>query len=189
MNNGEQSDVKYDSKGFELSPSPTDQKVYVEALATARKELASEREEQKKREAHIAALEQTVKSLAAICEDQETPIPPNLPMPSELTEDVTGLGLTDAIRKVLSSHRIEMTPTEIRDALVDNGMDLSKYANQMVPIHNTLKRLYDQGELARSKNEPTRYLWLNSMYRAMRMAQMTTVALQPTSVPKDFETK
>ncbi len=174
MGNEEQKDV-----------SSTDQGVYFQALEKAKKELASQREERQKIDIRIAKLEQTVKGLAAICEEQQAEIPPDLPLPPEW--DTTGLGLTSAIRKILSSRGTAMVPTEIRDALVDSGTDLSRYSNAMVAIHNTLKRLFDQGELARSKDEPTRYQWVNMIARIVRESERTMNMARATNIPKDFE--
>ncbi len=168
----------------------TAQEAYSQALETAQRELASLRDERQKIDRRIASLEQSVKGLAAVCEEQR--VETEAPMGSlsdMVTGDIAGLGLTNAIRKVLSSRKVALVPTEIRDALVESGMDLSKYSNAMVAIHNTLKRLYDQRELARSTDEPTRYLWLNDMYKFSQMAALATMALQPTHVPKDFETR
>jgi len=58
------------------------------------------------------------------------------------------LGLTDAIRWVFRQPLIEsLTPVQVRDHLAHLGYDLSKYAHEMPPIHNTLKRLRDAGEI------------------------------------------
>jgi len=167
-----------------------DQEAYSQALETAQRELASLRDERQKIDRRIASLEQSVKGLAAVCEEQRAQTEAPMGSLSDMvTGDIAGLGLTSAIRKVLSSRKTALTPTEIRDALADSGMDLGKYSNAMVAIHNTLKRLYDQGELARSKDEPTRYLWLNELYRMANVALKAAVAMQPTNVPKDFETR
>src|SRR5216684_977284 len=58
------------------------------------------------------------------------------------------LGLSNSIRHVLKKAAPSaMAPTAIRDGLAEMGFDLSKYANMMPPIHNTLKRLEETGEI------------------------------------------
>ena len=62
--------------------------------------------------------------------------------------EVEDLGLTDAIRWVFKQPIIlPLTPTDVRDRLAELGFDLSKYAHMMPPIHNTLKRMKENGEI------------------------------------------
>jgi hypothetical protein len=61
---------------------------------------------------------------------------------------VEDLGLTDAIRWVFKQPALlPLTPTDVRDRLAEMGFDLSKYAHMMPPIHNTLKRMKEAGEI------------------------------------------
>jgi len=61
---------------------------------------------------------------------------------------VEDLGLTDAIRWVFKQPIIlPLTPTQVRDRLAEMGFDLSKYTHMMPPIHNTLKRMKENGEI------------------------------------------
>ena len=61
---------------------------------------------------------------------------------------VEDLGLTDAIRWVFKEPLIlPLTPTQVRDRLADMGFDLTKYSHMMPPIHNTLKRMKENGEI------------------------------------------
>ena len=58
------------------------------------------------------------------------------------------MGLTEAIRWVFRQPvLLPLTPTQVRDRLAEMGYDLSKYAHVMPPIHNTLKRMKDAGEI------------------------------------------
>jgi hypothetical protein len=60
----------------------------------------------------------------------------------------TEMGLTEAIRWVFRQPLIlPLTPTQVRDRLAEMGYDLEKYAHVMPPIHNTLKRMRDAGEI------------------------------------------
>lgn len=60
----------------------------------------------------------------------------------------TEMGLTEAIRWVFRQPLIlPLTPTGVRDRLAEMGYDLEKYAHVMPPIHNTLKRMKEGGEI------------------------------------------
>ena len=66
----------------------------------------------------------------------------------KLGSQVEDLGLTDAIRWVFKQPMLlPLTPTGVRDRLAEMGFDLSKYAHMMPPIHNTLKRMKENGEI------------------------------------------
>ena len=58
------------------------------------------------------------------------------------------MGLTDAIRWVFRQPLLlPLTPTQVRDRMAEMGYDLSKYKHVMPPIHNTLKRMKEAGEI------------------------------------------
>ena len=58
------------------------------------------------------------------------------------------MGLTEAIRWVFRQpHLLPLTPTQVRDQLAEMGYDVNKYAFPMPPIHNTLKRMKEAGEI------------------------------------------
>jgi hypothetical protein len=63
-------------------------------------------------------------------------------------EDVEDMGLTEAIRWLFRQRGpIPLTPTQVRDELATIGYDLSKYTHVMPPIHVTLRRMKDAGEI------------------------------------------
>ena len=58
------------------------------------------------------------------------------------------MGLTEAIRWVFRQPLLlPLTPTQVRDRMAELGYDLSKYKHVMPPIHNTLKRMKEAGEI------------------------------------------
>jgi hypothetical protein len=58
------------------------------------------------------------------------------------------MGLTEAIRWVFRQPLLlPLTPTQVRDHMAEMGYDLSKYKHVMPPIHNTLKRMKEAGEI------------------------------------------
>ena len=58
------------------------------------------------------------------------------------------IGLTEAIRWVFRQPLLlPLTPTQVRDRMAEMGYDLGKYKHVMPPIHNTLKRMKEAGEI------------------------------------------
>ena len=58
------------------------------------------------------------------------------------------MGLTEAIRWVFRQPLLlPLTPTQVRDRMDEMGYDLSKYKHVMPPIHNTLNRMKEAGEI------------------------------------------
>jgi hypothetical protein len=58
------------------------------------------------------------------------------------------MGLTEAIRWVFRQPLIlPLTPTQVRDRLAGMGYELDKYKHVMPPIHITLKRMKEAGEI------------------------------------------
>jgi hypothetical protein len=63
------------------------------------------------------------------------------------------MGLTEAIRWVFKQPLVlPLTPTQVRDSLAQMGYDLEKYKHVMPPIHNTLKRMKEAGEIKEVDN-------------------------------------
>jgi hypothetical protein len=63
------------------------------------------------------------------------------------------MGLTEAIRWVFRQPlMLPLTPIQVRDHLAGMGYDLEKYAHVMPPIHNTLKRMKEAGEIKEVDN-------------------------------------
>jgi hypothetical protein len=144
-----------------------DTKPFEAALKEAKKSLEEAKAEHRAIEKRIVSLRQTIEGLSALCE----------PEPSEdlvYVEDggnPYGFKLTDAIRLIFSgSTEPVLTAPEIRDALQANGVNIAKYKQPLVPIHNTLKRLVTQGELVefRDDNGELRgYQWVTPLARAV----------------------
>ena len=58
------------------------------------------------------------------------------------------MGLTEAIRWVFRQPLLlPLTPTQVRNHLAQMGYELDKYKYVMPPIHNTLKRMKEAGEI------------------------------------------
>jgi hypothetical protein len=61
-------------------------------------------------------------------------------------EDISGLGITDAIRAVLKGSKERMSATEVRSTLVERGFDLSDHSAPMASIYKILGRLTEDGD-------------------------------------------
>jgi len=137
------------------------------ALKEARKALAEAFEERSATERRIVNLKQTIEGLAALCDPE--PVDDSLPVGNRLAG--YSISLTDAIRRIFSeSQEYLLTPPKVRDALLAMGVDLAKYKQPLVPVHNTLKRLESQGEIVpfRDDNGEFRgYRWVSALARAV----------------------
>jgi hypothetical protein len=94
----------------------------------------------------------------------------------------TTIKFTDGVRMVLrqnANRNIPISVPDIRDQLINVGFNFAKYAQPLVPIHNTLRRLEEQGEVKPLKNEAGQtlgYTWISPIERALnedRRGQIT----------------
>lgn len=71
------------------------------------------------------------------------------------------LGVTDAIRQVLSTYPIWLTPSGVRDLFPSIGFDATHYKHPLTSIHSILRRLVATGEVVRTDQLPgaTGYMW------------------------------
>jgi hypothetical protein len=119
----------------------------------------------------ILALKPVVDSLRAIADEPPMEIPSDLRAlallnPSE-TSDESKLSFVDAIRAILQATGNPLTAPEIRDALIARGYKVAKYAQPLVPVHNTLTRLVSKGEVDRVQLSETQvgYRWVPVLRR------------------------
>jgi hypothetical protein len=100
---------------------------------------------------HISHWGPIVEQLAKLCgETLEPEIANRIRQLSQENQAGAGqeMGLTEAIRWVFRQPlMLPLTPTQVRDHLAQMGYDLEKYAHVMPPIHNTLKRMKEAGEI------------------------------------------
>lgn len=132
------------------------------ALDAAVKEYEALGEKRREIETRLGQLTQTIGTLSRLLG-----LVPTVP-----------LGLTDAVRLVVRSGGLPMTPVEIRDRLLAIGFDTSKYTNDLAAVHTILKRLNDSGEvrfLPRASGKH-RYTW-NQGARASIVRHIRQVAL------------
>ena|ERR1035438_8671764 len=69
-------------------------------------------------------------------------------------QNISGMGMTDAIRTVLRSADDRLSAQEVREALAENGYDLSGLTAPKASIYKVLSRLTDDsGEVEREKED------------------------------------
>ena len=96
---------------------------------------------------------------------------------TEMTEIVVPTGLTDAIRRALrEAGKAGLTPVEVRQSLVDSGIDLKGYSNPLSTIHTILKRLVGKAEArpAITDGDETVYQWIGAHAGAEMIARQFT---------------
>jgi hypothetical protein len=78
---------------------------------------------------------------------------------------------TDAVRLCLKQRGDKpASAPDVRDRLINLGFDFGKYTQPLVPIHNCLKRLADQGEAEAVKNSDGQivgYKWISPIEQAV----------------------
>lgn len=155
---------------------------YIAALKAAQSELQEIIRERARLDDRLNQLKKTIDALSALLKD-------NSDLAKEFSNSygilvgVEGLaasgagdmGISDAIRQLLIESKAPLTPPEIRNYLSDKGFDFSAYANPLAVIHNTLKRLNKQGEIAGivgTTGEVTSYV-VNQHHPAMLLRKRT----------------
>jgi hypothetical protein len=127
-----------------------DETVMYESARERLKELLRQESEVKE---HISHWGPIVEQLARLL--GETVDPDIASRINELKQDEASaagagqeMGLTEAIRWVFRQPLLlPLTPTQVRDRMAEMGYDLNKYKHVMPPIHNTLKRMKEAGEI------------------------------------------
>lgn len=150
-----------------------DIELYKRTLEDAKAEMSLLLQQRRVTEERISKLAPVIEYLSPLC-DELPSAPPTVPQSSQLD-----LGLSDAIRLAFrSALPASLTPTEVRDKLKESGFNLDKYANELPPIHNTIARLKEQGEIEEvvAPSGGKAYMWVSSLKRAL-------LELQPSIGP------
>lgn len=139
------------------------------ALKEAKKALEGAYEQRSAIEQRIVWLKQTIDGLTALCQSEASE--DLVQVKGDQVPEGHNTSLTDAIRRIFSvTSEPMLTPPEVRDALLAMGVNLAKYKQPLVPIHNTLKRLETQGELIPFTDDAgdiRGYLWVSPLARAV----------------------
>ena len=145
------------------------------ALELGHKKLTELLTERSKIDKEIVEWKRVIDSLLAVSQGEDTD--PSDVQVSAFLENEVGIKIikfTDGVRMVLrqnASRTVPISVPEIRDQLINLGFDFAKYAQPLVPIHNTLKRLEDQGEVSPIKSvegQTLGYKWISPLERALK---------------------
>ena len=130
-------------------PDETATKMYESARETL-KELLRQETETKEQISHWGPIVEQLARLVGEVVDPEIASRINELRKNEASASGAGqeMGLTEAIRWVFRQPLLlPLTPTQGRDSLAQKGYDLEKYKHVMPPIHNTLNRMKEAGEI------------------------------------------
>ena len=143
------------------------------ALEAAHQKLNELLAERSRIDKEIVDWKRVIDSLMAVSESDEGD-PSDVEVSTLAAESSrTTIKFTDGVRMVLRQNADRTVPIsvpEIRDQLINLGFNFAKYAQPLVPIHNTLKRLEEQGEVSPLKNEQGQtlgYKWISPIERAL----------------------
>jgi len=148
---------------------------FLKALSDAKSEMVRLIAQRQGIDSKLSKLKQTIDALSALC---ERPVPEiELSPRSALTEEI---GLTDAVRKVMSDAKLPMTVPQIRDALLNLGYDMNQYASGLTVIHNTINRLEKQAELTPVKTPAGAFVgWLYHANDAEKLKRFGLELIEP----------
>lgn len=158
-----------------------------DALATARHNLMSRisqrlnlTEEAQRLDKEIDDWKRVVDSLSTVSGETSAELPADIlvfdraaslaGVATPLAEPYKAMRFTDAIRETLREAGVVLSPPQIRDHLKIMGFDFSKYAQELVPVHNTLKRLAEQGEVrvfTNADGDTVGYMWIDPVLQAV----------------------
>jgi hypothetical protein len=145
------------------------------AIKTANERLAKLLADRAKTDKDIVEWKRVLESLSAVSESSEDADPSDVEVSAFVENKPATLTIkfTDGVRMVLRQNASRTTPIsvpEIREHLINLGFSFAKYTQPLVPIHNTLKRLEEQGEVSHYKNEQGQtmgYKWISPIERAL----------------------
>ena len=130
-------------------------KDYREMAGKIQAELAALEIQQEEIERRIARLRQSLVGLIPLCElDADEDMPSAL----GIRDQIDSLSITDAVRQILQAAEKPLSPTQIKQQLINMGKDLSGQKNVMASIHSLLKRLVSSEEIE-SKDSGLTYQW------------------------------
>jgi hypothetical protein len=142
-------------------------------VTTTRADL--DKEYEKKRadiDAQILKWKRAIDGVSAVAESEQGD-----PADVEVSGFVDGkpgrqtIKFTDAVRLCLRQRGDKpASAPDVRDGLINLGFAFGKYAQPLVPIHNCLKRLVEQGEAVAVKNNEGQiigYKWVSPIEQAL----------------------
>lgn len=118
---------------------------------------------------HILKWKRAIDGVLAVTESEQGD-----PEDVEVSAFVAGrktVKFTDGVRLCLKQRsNTVLSAPDVRDGLINLGFDFGKYAQPLVPIHNCLKRLVEQGEaeaVKTAEGQSIGYKWISPIERAL----------------------
>jgi hypothetical protein len=122
---------------------------YKQAYEVAKLDLLKRLQERDLLDHEIRKLKQTVKALGEVCGAAPEEVD-KLLLAEGFAID-SGLGFTEAIRRLFRIHNTPLSPTEIRDDLLKIGIGRDQ-VNLLSSIHTVLRRMVEAGEIEKAKD-------------------------------------
>jgi len=117
---------------------------YRQAYEAAKLELLQHLSKREQLEQKIRDLADTLRALRKVCDVDAQEI-------ERLVGSDLKLGFTDAIRRQFDVHQRPLSPTEVRDALLKNGIGRGQ-RNLLASIHTVLRRMVQAGEIKKTND-------------------------------------
>lgn len=118
---------------------------YKQALLKAKADLIAAIKQREHWNLEVARLDQLVKALSAEVGESRT-------LGAMVEALQTGVSLNDLVLSVVNNSEQAVSPLRVRSLLQFYGYDMTRYSNPMAMIHQTLKRLAEQGKIQDIKN-------------------------------------
>ena len=122
---------------------------YRQTYETAKLDLLKQLQKRDRLDQQIRKLKQTVKALGELCGAAPDEIDKLLLLEGFAID--SRLGFTDAIRRLFRVHQRALSPTEIRDNLLQMGIGRDQ-VNLLSSIHTVLRRMVEGGEVERTED-------------------------------------
>lgn len=127
----------------------TQHTMYQTSIEASMRRLSELMRERRKLDAEIARLQTLVRIQAVPAEDD----PEKSTDCDSTVEEDEPIGFTEAIRQVLFTYPLWLTPVLVRDLLPSVGFDPDSSKNVLVSIHTVLKRLVRSGVAVRRQSD------------------------------------
>lgn len=93
-------------------------------------------------------IDREMQGLMRIIEGAQISVSPREPVDlPPIVADSDAEGFTKTVRLILARSMTPLAPTEVRDALEMMGVEASSPKVLLIQVHNTLRRLFEQGEI------------------------------------------
>jgi hypothetical protein len=150
--------------------------IYLKAFEEAQAELDELMAKRAELDSRISRLRETVVSLGYLVNDRPE------------SESLSGIGLTEAVAKVLRISGMALTPANIRDELARMGFNTKRYSDVIPSITKVLQRLHKKGHVDISRpsaGERKFYIWSPMQPESTIWGFYDSTTPPPEQIPTD----